>query len=445
MEFAIVLERLFDAIRHPHEREFTQRAEVAGTEIVRERGIDFLGPVDIAVGHAALQRLGRHVHEFDLVRGTNDRIRDGLSLLDTRDRHHHIRQRFKVLDVDRGDDVDAGIEQRLNVLPTLFVATARNIRVRQFIDERHRRLPGEDRLEIHLLEVGAPIFKLSARYDLERADLGCGRGATMGLDEGNHDVGPAITATLTFAQHCEGLPDARRGTKVNPKRAASHGPSLWTCDAVEREVEIEDVDRFLAQNTELPVVHVIVDQRAHHRHCETSSLRHPGRLHPSVGDADVGVETRAGRGDRVDRHLGPLDEPVLFSVLRRTVTNRGRQDRITRSQVRGTARGAVVTIGAGGRRAWVKVARLGEVLPEQARPDDVAIASDQRTVGSICEHSLPDCEDRQRIQDAGHDRQHQQNPQCRKELAPHHFTPRAEITTSMSLIPTNGAISPPTP
>ena len=33
----------------------------------------------------------------------------------------------------------------------------------------------------------------------------------------------------------------------------------------------------------------------------------------------------------------------------------------------------------------------------------------------------------------------------RDELASHHFTPRAVTTMSMSLIPMNGAMTPPTP
>ena len=56
--FAILLERLVDPIRDPHERELAQRAEVALPEEVGEGRVDFLGRVDVAVGHATPQCLG---------------------------------------------------------------------------------------------------------------------------------------------------------------------------------------------------------------------------------------------------------------------------------------------------------------------------------------------------------------------------------------------------
>ena len=55
---AVLLERLVDAVGNPQQRELAQRREVAGAEVVRERGIDLLGLVDVAVRHAAAERLG---------------------------------------------------------------------------------------------------------------------------------------------------------------------------------------------------------------------------------------------------------------------------------------------------------------------------------------------------------------------------------------------------
>ena len=56
--FAVLAERFVDSIRDPQQREFAQRRQVAGPEVVPERGVDLLGLVDVAVGHAAAQRLG---------------------------------------------------------------------------------------------------------------------------------------------------------------------------------------------------------------------------------------------------------------------------------------------------------------------------------------------------------------------------------------------------
>ena len=69
VSLAILPERFVDAIRHPQQGELAQRAEVADPEVVTERGVDSLGRVDVAMGHAASQGLRRHVNELDLFRG----------------------------------------------------------------------------------------------------------------------------------------------------------------------------------------------------------------------------------------------------------------------------------------------------------------------------------------------------------------------------------------
>ena len=49
----VVVERLVDAVGDPEQRELAQRAEVAGAEVVAERGVDPLGRVDVAVRQPA--------------------------------------------------------------------------------------------------------------------------------------------------------------------------------------------------------------------------------------------------------------------------------------------------------------------------------------------------------------------------------------------------------
>ena len=78
--FAVVLERLVDAVGDPQQRELAQRGEVAGPEVVRERGVDLLGRVDVAVRHAPAQRLRRHVDELDLIGLAHDLVGDRLAL-----------------------------------------------------------------------------------------------------------------------------------------------------------------------------------------------------------------------------------------------------------------------------------------------------------------------------------------------------------------------------
>jgi hypothetical protein len=49
-------------------------------------------------------------------------------------------ERLDVLDVDGGDDVDAGVQQLFDVLPPLLVAGAGCVGVGELVDERDDRL-----------------------------------------------------------------------------------------------------------------------------------------------------------------------------------------------------------------------------------------------------------------------------------------------------------------
>ena len=82
--FEVLLEVLLDAVGDPEQRDLSQRREVARTEVVRQRRVDALGRVDVAVRHPAPQRLGRHVDELDLLGLADDGVGDRLLLLDAR-------------------------------------------------------------------------------------------------------------------------------------------------------------------------------------------------------------------------------------------------------------------------------------------------------------------------------------------------------------------------
>src|SRR5665811_2501783 len=55
MIVAIGRERVVDAVGEPEQGELAQRREVADPEVRGERGVDLLGPVDVAVSEPATQ------------------------------------------------------------------------------------------------------------------------------------------------------------------------------------------------------------------------------------------------------------------------------------------------------------------------------------------------------------------------------------------------------
>ena len=143
-----------------------------------------------------------------------------------------------MLDVDRGEDVDAGREQLLDVLVALGVAAAGRVGVGQLVDQRHLRPAREQRVEVHLLQHPAHVGHLPAGEDLEALEQGLGLLAAVGLDDADDDVdAPARAERLRLLQHLVGLADAGampRKTLSRPRvswRAASSkasGEGRWS-------------------------------------------------------------------------------------------------------------------------------------------------------------------------------------------------------------------------
>ena len=310
----VVLQRVVDLVGHPQQRQLAEGAEVADPEVVAERGVDLLGGVDVAVGHPPAQRLGRHVDQLDLVGGADDLVGDRLPLLDAGDALDDVVERLEVLDVDGGDDVDAGVEQLLDVLPALLVARAGDVGVGQLVDEDDLRAAGQDGVEVHLLEARCPGSSTVRRGTTSRSPSWAAvLRPAVGLDVADHDVGAALGPPPALVEHGEGLAHARRGAEVDPQRA----PAPWSerTTAIRRarsraRLSSSTFTPGLAEEPERPAVGVVVDQvRARRSSVEAAGVGHPGGLEAGVGDRDVGVDARARGGDRVDGHAASAARP----------------------------------------------------------------------------------------------------------------------------------------
>ena len=161
------------------------------------------------MGHSPTDRFRGHVDQLQLVGAAHDRIRHGLALRRARDARDDVVQRFEMLDVDRRDHVDPGVEQLLHVLPALLVPRSRSVGVCVLVDQHDVRPPRQDGVEIHLFQRGAAVLDLLQRHHLEVADLcGCLM-ATVRLDDADHHIGAALLASYPFAEHPVRLADAR--------------------------------------------------------------------------------------------------------------------------------------------------------------------------------------------------------------------------------------------
>ena len=75
----VVVELVVDPVGQPQQGQLAERGQVADPEVRRERGVDLVGLVDVAVRHPPAQRLGGHVDQLDLVGGADHLVRDGLA------------------------------------------------------------------------------------------------------------------------------------------------------------------------------------------------------------------------------------------------------------------------------------------------------------------------------------------------------------------------------
>ncbi len=120
-----------------------------------------------------------------------------------------------MLDVDRGVDVDARVEQFVDVLPALQMPCALHVRMREFVDENQLRLAGERGVEIELAELAAAILDMRERQHVEAFEQRSGFAAAMRFGDADHHVRAFIGTAPRGLQHRIGLADARRRAEEN--------------------------------------------------------------------------------------------------------------------------------------------------------------------------------------------------------------------------------------
>ena len=212
---SVLVQGVVDPVGDPQQGQFTQRRQVARPEVVAERRIDLVWAVDVAVGQPSPQGLGRHVDQLDLIGGPYGVIGHGLLLADPGDPFDDVVERLEVLDVDGRDDLDAGGEKLLDVLPPLVIARARGVGVSELVDQYEIGPAAQDRVDIHLGDRHAAMLRGATRHDFEVADLLGRPGPSVRLHEADDDVGPAISTPMRFVEHGERLADAWRGAEVD--------------------------------------------------------------------------------------------------------------------------------------------------------------------------------------------------------------------------------------
>ncbi|MCY1432958.1 hypothetical protein D9M71_489760 [compost metagenome] len=128
-----------------------------------------------------------------------------------------------MLDVDRGVDVDAGVEQLLHVLPALGVAAAGGVGVGQFVDQHQRRRGLEQAVEVHFLEGDAAVLAAQHGLLLKATKQYLGFSAAVGFDHPGQHLHTLALLGVGGLEHGEGLADAGGGAEehLQPAPASS--------------------------------------------------------------------------------------------------------------------------------------------------------------------------------------------------------------------------------
>ena len=205
--------------RRPH-GQFAQRRQIALHKEGGQRPRGLIFGIDFALLQAIHQLIRRQVDQFNLVRHFQHAIRHGFPHPDAGDARHRFIQRLDMLDVQRGEDVDARRKHLLHILPALFMAAALGIGMGQFVDEREVRLAGKKGIKIHLGQ-HAPLIEHGLAGKLRQTcQLGLCFGAAMGFDQrGDHVTAPGRLA-MGVVKHRPGFAHAggcaKKDLKLSP-------------------------------------------------------------------------------------------------------------------------------------------------------------------------------------------------------------------------------------
>ena len=125
-----------------------------------------------------------------------------------------------MLHVERGPDVDARVEQFLDVLPTFGMPAVGRVGVGEFVDDDQFRATAQRGFEIELLDPRALDIDDAARQNFEIADQRLRLGAAMRFDDADDDVAALALQRLRALQHRVGLADAGRRAEKHEQPAA---------------------------------------------------------------------------------------------------------------------------------------------------------------------------------------------------------------------------------
>ncbi len=217
---AIGLNVFLDPFGGAPQRQLAQCDQVSFAEKILSRPLGLLRQIDLAGLQPGQQFLGRQVDQDHLVGAVEETVRHRFGDRDPGDARDHVVQRFQMLDVQRGKDIDSGLQQLLDVLPAFGVARARCIGVCELIDQQQARRTGQCFVQVELMERHAAHFEAPARQHRQAGQQDLGFAAPMRFDHADRDIDTVLGQPSCSREHRKSLADTGRRTEIHAQPTA---------------------------------------------------------------------------------------------------------------------------------------------------------------------------------------------------------------------------------
>ncbi len=202
-----------DAVGSGLHRQLAQGGEVGRREKRLQCLRGLLGQIHLALLQALDQFAWRQVHQHDVAQAVEHGIGHGLGHAHAGDAQHDVVEAFQVLDVDRGVDVDPGIEQLHDVLPAPLMAAAGHVAVRQLVDQGQPRLACQQCIQVEFFQHAALVTHAGARQQRQAFQQRRGFAAPVRFHHAGHHIHALAQALARPRQHGVGLADPGRGAQ----------------------------------------------------------------------------------------------------------------------------------------------------------------------------------------------------------------------------------------
>src|SRR6185369_10165139 len=172
--------------------QFAERDQRRLLEKALGLGFRTLGSVDRAAFEAVKQGAGGDVDENDLIGLLEDPVGDGLANAQAGDVEDLVGEAGEILYIHGGEDIDAGVEDDLDILPAARTFRTGRVGVREIVDDADFRRTLKDGRDVHFRGVASAAGDLQQRDLLELRGFLFVVGARLRFEERQHDIFAAI-------------------------------------------------------------------------------------------------------------------------------------------------------------------------------------------------------------------------------------------------------------